>query len=796
MLAIGLSGCGGDETETTSCGDAQACAVPWDCAVGYTCESGCCAVFGCTPDSCGDGSFCDADSRACTSISEKCEFTGCDCHVVNGAGELEATGTPTIALAAGGETQVSVVLAAKGGLPLPGSTFTYTIDDTSLFTVSTTGRLTAASPGSAGTATLTAKAGTYATCTASLVHQGAAAGGGKVRFYVADDRTAQPVAGATIYVDLGAGDGNPDETLTSGANGIVTTANPVSGAYTVSVFAPGYNYLSIVGLDAAKVSDVTIPLAARKVPKTTAGFTGKPDYSTYEKLVLGGRAKTIKFGIISGSFLLKTLLNFDLDLFVGPITQANCSQVDANGNHPAGCYKVDIPGIISNQWSPLPGGVVLSLATNPIKSHFDVVVQPGRRYAWGMGGEVEIADLSGLINVLTPFLSECTCDATQNVCDAGCTCDGDCGVTLDFGAVFNNLLPLFARFASGVKGDLPAKEVALSTWENYIDDEYGPNRTDPTGNFPLLDTGSPYGKLAIREPLLSFSDLQVAALPADPGATDGRKMEGVVVLTGVNSKGYGFVPLGITAGLDCTTTHCLDRTNYPGDFDGHINGGLPCQYDPDPTKNGCPPGVPTSELATDHVGMFHAKAHGGLEDQEWLTIALSFPISALADSTQSNTIRVTATVVRAEPTVGASTQLDVPFPSFPAEPTTTLGRTFTVTANADAQVHWVTAATKEVKDTDTSNPDWIGLTTRWNVFYPAEGGTFTAPQVPASVASGNPLPDPFAPTADSEINITHIRFRAPGSTLDDLAANNGTTLGTLLDVTTGFAVQSLNVTVN
>ena len=801
-LALTLSACSSKKDDTNACGDAQSCAVPWDCPVSYTCDTGCCVVFGCTPDSCTtQGTFCDPDTRACTSVSEKCELSGCECHIANTAAELEASGTPTLTLAGGGAVQVQVTLAATGGLPLPGAAFTYAVDDATRFSVDNSGLLTALTTGTAGTGTLTAHAGTYATCTADLVHLGTVPVDGNVRFFVFDDRTALPVSGATVMIDYGAGDGVANETLVTAASGLAqaSAAVPGDGKYTVTVFAAGYNYLSLVGMNATTIRDVALPLSGRKVPQTTAGFTGTPDYSVYEKLVLGGQPKTIKFGMVAGSFLLKSLLNFDLDLFIGSMPTADCKSVDGQGNHPVGCYDLSNSGLPGTDglFAPLPGGVLLSLANAVIKSHFDSVVQPGRRYAWGLGGEVELADISGLFNIVVPYLKSCDCAVVPDVCEPDCDCDKDCPLKIDFGQVLNSLLPLFSRFASGVKGDLPVKEVrygpatVTGTWESYITSAYG-SRSDPAGNFPLLDTGSPYGQLSVAEPLLSFTDFTVPALPPDP-VLSGQAMEGEIVLTGVNSKGYGFVPLGISAGVDCTTTNCLDRANHPEDFNGHVNGATPCLYDDDPSVNGCPPGVPHDPLPNDHIGMFHAKAHGGLQGQEWVTIALALPVSAFFDAVQDGVLRVTGSVVREEPATGASNQLKLAYPGFPTQPATTTGRTYTVTSAADSQIHWVAFATDTIKGTNT---DWDGLTTRWNVYFPAEGGTFTAPAVP-TLPGNNPKPDPMAPADGSTtISATHIGFRAPGVTLDQLAANSGDSLSGLIDKATGFAVQSRNVTVN
>ncbi len=802
LLGLSLTACGSSsKDDSASCGTAPACTVPWDCAVGFTCDTGCCVEFGCTPSSCDNGKFCDPDTRSCMSVAEKCEFSieGCECQIVNSVGEFAATGAPTITLAGGASMPIKVSLSASGGLPLPGATFTYEVGDETRFAVSAAGLLSAQSSGSAGDDVLTAHAGTFATCTANLKHLGAAPADGRVRVFIFDDQTGNPIAGAVVLIDHGAGDGVPDETLSTDANGLATTANPIpaTGVYSVSVFATSYSYLSIVALNANTAPDLALPLAARKLVKTTAGFSGKPDYASYERQVLGGPPKAFKFAITSGSFLLKTLLNFDLDLFVGPIADVSCATVDSSGKHPAGCYDLSESGLpgTDDLWAPLPGGVILTLANNAIKDYFDVVVQPGRRYAWTIGGEVELSDLSGLISSLSNYLS-CDCDVTTDVCDASCTCDSDCGVNVDFGQVFNSVLPLFSRFASGVKGNVVAKEVAYSDWEDFIAEPYG-NRSDSAHNFEVLDDSTNLGKLEITEPLQAYTELAMSPLPADP--VGDYSMEGVVVMTGVNAAGYGFVPLGLAAGLDCTTTHCLDRANYPNDFDGTINPSLACLYDPAPDFNGCPPGVPTGELTAGHVPLFHARAHGGLEDQEWITIALAFPISALADSVQDGVVRATANVVREEPTPGAglltggipaSNQLNKAYPGFPTQPATLNGRSYTAAPVADAQIHWVTVASEVVTGTGTQ---WDGSTTRWNIYYASAGATFTAPSVPASVVGENPKPDPFVPTSRGVVNVTHVGFRAPNTTLEELAKNNGSTLSSLLDRIDGFAVLNRDI---
>ena len=58
--------------------------------------------------------------------------------------------------------------------------------------------------------------------------------------------------------------------------------------------------------------------------------------------------------------------------------------------------------------------------------------------------------------------------------------------------------------------------------------------------------------------------------------------------------------------------------------------------------------------------------------------------------------------------------------------------------------------------------------------------------------------DPCAPNPSKydTVNVTHVAFRAPDVDLGLLAANNGTTLGNLLDSVTGFVVIHQNLPPN
>lgn len=778
LLLVGATACGGGDKkdDKNDCGAADACSSPAQCPLGFTCgASGCCEEFGCTPGSCGSGQFCDDDFQ-CKSVADKCAFETCECHILNGAGEIEAAGTPRLAVGAGGALELRAVLAVQKGQPLPGAEFTFAAatapagNDTAfagLFTLA--GKTVTAKTGVAAGSAVVKASVAGVSCTADVYNLGAAVGS-DVRAYVFDDVTGVPVAGASVLFDFG-NDGTIDGTVTTDAAGLGSVGIGASGTYTVSVFKSGYNYLSVVGVTTS-VADLALPLAARPSPPETGGFTGKFDYTTYERNVLGA-SKTYRFGLVASSFPLKSILNFDVDLLLGSSLDVDCEAIP----RPAGCYVIDIPPLVDNQVAALPGGLVFSLKNREVKPFFDSTGLPGRRYAWSLGGQLELSDIQPLINIITPMLNppECACDVTGGACDASCTCDTDCGGNqVNFGDVFNALVPLFANFASGVQGNLPMKKVGQSAWDNYIAAPYS-DRVDSAGNFPRLDDGTGgYGKLVLREPLRRFSDITMPGLPNDPKQS-GVAMEGVLLITGVNTTGFGYVPLGIAAGLDCTQGDCLDRVGNAANFDGKVNGGTMC-FDVD----SCPTGVPET-IGTGHVGLFRAAAHSGLEGQEWVTVSIAAPLSQL---TGDDGMRVTAFVARGEPTVGALNWSSKTYPSFPTMPATVTGRSYTVAGSPDADVHWVTVATA-----DDSN----GVSTRWNIYFanPSTTATFVAPTLPGGFTS-----DPFVTGAGAELDATHIGFQLPASvTLDTLVANRGRTLADLVGEVEGFTAQNRSIPV-
>jgi hypothetical protein len=277
----------------------------------------------------------------------------------------------------------------------------------------------------------------------------------------------------------------------------------------------------------------------------------------------------------------------------------------------------------------------------------------------------------------------------------------------------------------------------------------------------------------------------VPNLPADPVLAGGGSMEGMFVLAGVNTPGYGFVPLGMGAGLDCTAeVGCLDRAANPTLFDGVIDGAKVCEYDDDPEDNRCAPhvlAVADGGVVDDgRIGFYSAAPHSGLEGGDVMLIGIALPLSSVG----STDFRATAFIKRnTPPQEGASNQLqNETYPSMPEiDPAFRAGsRVYQPAQHADHRIHWVTFA----KDTTDSS-------IRWNVYFAGSPGQFHAPAVPDAS-----FPDPFAP-ADCEgspcVNVTHLGFRTGTTELADLAVNQGASLSNLVDHTTGFAAISSDV---
>jgi hypothetical protein len=767
-LSMCLAGFGCEPSDTVEgeddvCGQAIQCKASNQCDVGDFCSNGCCAAWAqCVPGGGAVGQFCDEESGDYISAAEKCDLVGCECFVVDGVGQIPAAASaiPKVVLAPGGTRSIQVFVAQKSGPAVPGANVSLTLDADSLFSV-ISGVVTAKTDATGGTATLTATVDGLAnavTCTATLTNLGDAPTNGRV--YVFDERSGEPLSGVSVVINDGSTD---DIGGTSAADGIVTPRSDLGDVakYTVSAFKDGYNYLSVVGLSGSQNSDITLPLAAQPSTANVAGFTGsgKNFFKTWEEKYNNGSSKDFSLGLVGSSFSVSSLLNFDLSFLIGDTLDADCDTTPT----PAGCYPIEIKGLVDSVVA-LPGGLLGFLnGNNEIKGHFDVQGQAGRRYAWALGGELNLVDIGGVIGALAGGLGD----------------SGDSTSGIDIGSLLTDLIPLFSNFGSAAQANLGLESKARSEWEGVVAKPYDERLTN--GGFPKLDTEdtTARGDLVMTQGLTTFSAVKVPNLPLDPGLTTTGQMEGMIILTGVNAPGQGMVPLGLGLGIDCTADAdtCLDRATATtqGDIDGKVNGTTVCKYNADPAKDACPASVSSVSTVTGgqipdgYIGLYHAPAHNGLQDGEWLTIIGTLPISALVAS-EGEGVRGSFYVSRSEPVAGEDTTLSgITFEKLPKIADDVVNRTY-VASDSPSGAQWVTVS-------NGSGP-------RWNIFFPGDGDTFVAPTPPGELA------DPFTTTAaDKKVSVAHINFGLKsGKTLSSITNHNGDALNEIVNHVDKFSL--------
>lgn len=752
LAAVG--GCSGDDTNGGATCSTNACAVRSECAVGSECVDGCCAISDAccndpgAPCACSAGAFCAAD-LTCATAAETCGAdAGCTCAIVDGNGQIAAGAIPGLALASGGTRELEAVLATADGTPVPGATFAFAVSNTN-FSVSNTTTLTADAVTSDGTATLTATAqgiGGTVTCTASLLNLGAAT---DLRVYVFDSLTGAPVTGATVVVqDTSQPTGMA---LTDGGGGVYTSGQPAS-VYNLTVFSQAYDYVSIVGLDPSTTLDVSVPLSVSATGENVGAFSGRLDRALYQSIAGTG---DVAFGLMGASFPTGALLSFNPGLLFGGLPDVACAP------NVRGCYPLSGIPFTADTLIPLPDNVELAVGTAAVKDFFDVAATPGGRHGWALGGEVNFTEIPSLLSALLAVsLGQ--------------------PVNLDLGSLLANLVPLLPQFASAVQANLSLPATPLADWQSYqtcanTNCTFDSRTAD--SRFPVLATGSPRGPLVLEETLRLFTDFEVPNLPQDPALASGQSMESLVLLSGVVAEGFGFVPLGLGLGLDCTddSTRCGDRAANPTLFDGVVNGVAVC-----PATGSCPLTVPKAQVQDGHVALFRAPAHSGLQGQPWLTLALALPINGLTGTSLS----INALVLRGEPAVGDSDVLgNRVFSQNPILPANVFNRTYDP-GDSGHDLHWVTFVAEDAASNTATAP--------WTVYF--AGGdppAFTPPEPPAALARGDafqgvPLAMPMNTT--SPVAVTHVGIKLTEGTFSDLAANNGTTFSTLFDRAEAFSV--------
>ncbi len=750
----------------------EACQSSSDCAESEICVEGICEEdLSCMPGTCDNGLFCD-DDMTCKALEEICATSGtCGCHVVNGLGGFMAEERPRLVATPGTAMEVNAVVVLREYRLLADAPFSAALSGDGF---SLTGNQLEAGSG-AGQATLTVTYTDSVSCEMDLVNLGTAPTTSGVRVYVYDDRTFEPISGARIIIDTnndGLDDGEADDTSSSGVSSSASLGD--ADSYAVTVMAPGFHYTSVSGLSTSDAGDIAIPLTAKPDGGYGSGFSGRIDFDAFEASRGITREALVKLGLTSSSMPIKEILNFNMDLMLGHWPQTNCQN---EPEHPD-CHLIEIAGIQGEFHTTLPGGLSLAISGEPVKDHFDVSTLPGRRFAWGIGSEIEGADLIPMVGLFGKYLSDCDCNNTYDTCDEDdggdmCDCDLDCGLDVDLGTVYDSLIPLLADVGIGFRGNISQPDRPSASWEEHRAEDYDSRAADP--DYPRLDDGSSAaGMMLIDEMLSSFDSVTMPSLPTDPFAT-GQTMEAVLAITGVESGGFGFIPTGLGLGFDCTAENCTDRSSSV--YDDSINGGVICNNSLDDEDNTCTEAMlahaPEGVLPDGEIGIFHSPALSGMQGSSTLkrTLFMAVPMNELVRD--FGTIRLSGLVHDSDGSLSSA----LSGRSFPTE--------FGVANNIQRRTY---------VPTSTTGLNYIRFSTddqtRWHVYSVGSQG-FTAPFVPEGWA------DPVSPQdGRSVVGVNHMNLGVEGVTLDGLASNNGTTLDRLFRHVTSLTMISQAIPAN
>jgi hypothetical protein len=451
--------------------------------VGLVCEEGQCVA-----PACGSSAECTGAGQAC--ISGACKSAVAASQVAS------CEVTPGIAsVHTGAAAHFKAVALDGNGEALVFNDFTWTA---SAGAIDASGALTSAAPGDI-TVTATVH-GSSKTCT-STAHSYAAAA--SFRVTVINMLTKEPVAGAKVVID-GAASG-----LSTLSDGTVTTTVS-AGAHDVHVFAAGYNYTSFIQTSS---TDLLVPLPPWFSSSMRSGFTSHmcdatkaddplngdpncPAAGDFTPLQDQGQAVHLAF---FGSGIPNCLLDLSIDTLVGPLHSVTIS--------------------IAGKTLPvnLPYGLVLGVGSNFFGTNdYRVFADPGVRALWGIGGNLNLATVVGII---TPLLGS-----------------GGAG-NVDIGTLLPQLLGSFGKMQAGAVVGVKAP----------------PN--PPLGGTPTFDSSKPVA-LGTRMRLGA-----TATSPKLP-TLDGNYLDGVLAVVGAMDYPVGFVPLGLTAGLSAKDGHggVLDPT--------------------------------------------------------------------------------------------------------------------------------------------------------------------------------------------------------------------------------------------
>ena len=401
----GLVVCSDPDPEANcTCAVRAACAVDatrWACTPQHKCIRICASSSDCASDGgvqllCDDGfcrpPVCAGDSECAG--GQQCIGGAC-LAAITAAQVSTCTVLPADAATfQGAMTSFSIVARDSTGAVVPyGGTVTWSAALGTTTSTATTASITGGT--TAGQGQVQATIGGTA-CAPAVVTNYAANLAGSLRIVATDEGVGMPVAGAKVVIGT--------NTVTTDTAGIATFTGVPAGAHTISVFADGYTYVTLVNVTS---TDINVSLKANWQETSRTGSM-TPEMFGGLSIPTGTMHTAAYNAALEGSWL--DARQSDISSHTVP------THIDLGGN----ASDVD-----------LPQGLVLGLGPQLWKSSFEVFFSgAGTHSVWVTGGNVV---LGTYLNALGPVLS---------------------GGSIDPGALVRATTPFFGQLESGVLTDV------------------------------------------------------------------------------------------------------------------------------------------------------------------------------------------------------------------------------------------------------------------------------------------------------------------------------------------------------
>ncbi len=657
----------------------------WACSNGHKCIQTCTSSSDCTvapatvcenaiclPPACGDDSECSTGQQ-CVGASCVPAFTASNvasCLVLPTAAVLNAGGSKTFNVVS--KDSNGNEIAYKGAV-----TWGVSSSITGATATAVTGNMAAATvSGSTVTATatgtVTATIGST-TCTPSNVTAFPAPAAGTLRVTVGDQISGTPITNATVEDGSG-------HALTSNSDGTYSETNAhAGGKNTVSVFASGYSYVTIVDTGA---TDIYVPLqSTSQTPGKFAGMLTDTDFNN-----LSIPTGTVHIDISGGS-IAGNLIDLSLSTLLGASVPT----------------MINLGGTTATNVN-LPDGIAIGLGPTMFKGSYSALGTPGVRSFWSLGGNITLQIVLNAVSMAT-------------------------GGSVDIGAILTSVLPVLGQLESGVTGGVTVTSGEMGTLTTT-------GNTSGTTAHLALDTLMRLHLSATVPSLPSYY------LPTDTPGTPTGQLNGAVVLGGVLADPQGFVPLGLTAGVNDTANN---KPTMIAGFMGGPDGVIPLNIAP---RNGGLEGYPflMISLAADLSSLTSGFGDGAVPTQQK---ASSKPLVLSGNIILPGTLKYQNQMVNSVTFPGTS------YLGVPVQPVIYTGsRSLVIPANGG-----VTGA-------DFYRLDIGSAPNEWEVYFPTTDLTVTVPSLP----SGFTGPDLFVGTGSTPptgtLQSVTLKLATPALTYD------------------------------